>query len=218
MQRKWLTFIAIILALLSMIVFYLSQKNNPITEIKDSEKIMLDKCFDNYSKDAIFFGNKYNVNPAYLLALIVLESSGKKIVPNRFEPKIYQKLSDVKNNKLSGFEGIDKNQLRFIKKEDLKKMASSWGPFQIMGYKCFQLNINLFQLIGDNIFERSIQWINLDYGNLVRDKNYKDAFHIHNTGQRYPRFGKPFTHNKDYVPRGLRYVEYFKIKLNNDNN
>jgi hypothetical protein len=55
-----------------------------------------------------------------------------------------------------------------------------------------------------------VKWIDLTYGDYIRRGQYKDAFHIHNTGRPYPDSGPPKTYDPKYVPNGLMYMKYFE--------
>ena len=76
-------------------------------------------------------------------------------------------------------------------------------------YKCLELGIKVNDLKGDNSVDHSVRWISQSYGHLIRSKRYKDAFHFHNTGRVVPLIGRYLTHDKTYIPRGIRYMEYF---------
>ena len=60
------------------------------------------------------------------------------------------------------------------------------------------------------------KWINKNYGDYLRKGQYKDAFHIHNTGRPYPIVGQPKTYHRLYVPNGLKYIEEFEQLLKSD--
>ena len=94
--------------------------------------------------------------------------------------------------------------------EALKNLAKSWGPFQLMGYKCLHLDVKVKDLRGDDALDWGAKWIKLEYGHLLRKKRYKDAFHYHNTGKTYPKSGIPKTHDPKYVDNGLKYMAYFE--------
>jgi len=79
-----------------------------------------------------------------------------------------------------------------------------------MGYKSIELKISLQSLIGKNNLYWAIKWIETDYGNYIRNGDYKNAFHIHNAGKKYPDNGKPTTFDPKYVEKGLEYMKYFK--------
>ncbi len=59
----------------------------------------------------------------------------------------------------------------------------------------------------------AVKWIKLTYGQSLKEKNYRDAFHIHNTGRKYPKFGGAQTHDPNYVENGLRFKRIFREKL-----
>jgi hypothetical protein len=165
---------------------------------------------NNYGEDVDLYAREFNLPSSYLLALIVLESSGRKVVPPRFEPQIYQYLKEVKQGKRASFEHVTPRHLTDATDDALKNLASSWGPFQLMGYKCLLLGIKVRDIRGPDAVYWGIKWIDMTYGKELRAKRYKDAFHIHNTGRRFPLIGKPFTHDPGYVYKGLSYMKRFE--------
>ncbi len=167
----------------------------------------------NYEKPIDSLAKIFDLPKDYLFALIMLESSGRKNVPLRFEKEVYRKLLLTQKGEIAGFEKITKHRLKNISKKDLKKLACSYGPFQIMGYKIFELNISLAELKGNNNIYWALVWINNNYGSYLRNKDYKNAFHLHNAGKKYPAKGKPETFDPDYVQKGIMYAEYFKKQI-----
>ena len=91
----------------------------------------------------------------------------------------------------------------------LRNLATSWGPFQLMGYKCILLDVNIRDIRGNNGIEHGADWINQTYGQAMRQGRYRDCFHMHNTGQPYPKTGLPRTHDPQYVPRGMAMMKQF---------
>ena len=91
----------------------------------------------------------------------------------------------------------------------LRNLATSWGPFQLMGYKCILLDVNIRDIRGPNGVEHGADWINQTYGSVMRQGRFRDCFHMHNTGQPYPRTGLPRTHDPQYVPRGMSMMKQF---------
>lgn len=166
----------------------------------------------NYGGQISKLARKYDLSAEYLMALIMLECSGRADVPPRYEPGIYKKLQDVRSGKRT-LEGISQAEISDASDEALKNLASSWGPFQLMGYKCFHLNIQIRDLRGDNSLEHGVKWINQTYGDYIRSGRYEDAFHIHNTGHPVQKPGKYTTYDKKYVPNGIKYMAYFKGRL-----
>jgi len=165
---------------------------------------------ENYKKEITALAKKFKLPPSYLMAVIMLESSGKKKVPVRYEKGIYKELLSVKKGKKKSFENLTQKDVKNLSKKELKKLSCSYGPFQIMGYKSFILDISLDTLRGKKNMYYAVKWINHTYGDYVRNKNYKDAFHIHNAGKKYPEDGIPTTHDPDYVKNGLKYEKYFR--------
>jgi len=211
LRKKNLFFVisSIVLGLISLIIFNQSSK----TTTNASQKKILIKVVANYKKKIDGLAKDFDIPPSYLLAVIALESSGRKKVPVRFEKGIYEKLIRLKNGKINQFENLKTKDVKKLSTAQLKALASSYGPFQIMGYKCFILNISLNTLRGKKHLYYAVKWINLTYGDLLRAKNYKDAFHIHNAGSKYPDDGVSKTYDPKYVANGLNYENYFRKEI-----
>jgi hypothetical protein len=80
-----------------------------------------------------------------------------------------------------------------------------------MGYKAIPMGVKVHQLQDeDSSAEIGVRWISSEYGHFIRKKKYKDAFHYHNTGQRFPLSGRSKTHDPYYVSDGIRYMKYFE--------
>jgi hypothetical protein len=153
--------------------------------------------------------NTFQLSAEYLKALCMLESSGRKFVKPRFEPHVYERLREVQKGTRNNYEHVTPAMLKDASDAALKNLASSWGPFQLMGYKCLLLNIKVADIRGEEAVYWGAKWINETYGDYVRQSKFKDAFHIHNTGKRYPKLGKPKTYHPNYVQNGLEFMEYF---------
>lgn len=164
---------------------------------------------NNYGEDVEEFGSKYDLPADYLLALIQLESGGRKPAGHRFESHVFGRLKAVRDGKRSSYEGIRTEDLEDASDEALRNLASSWGPFQLMGYKCIQLDVQLRDIRGKDAVEAGVRWIDITYGDVLRAGRFRDAFHIHNTGKPYPDEGPPATFHPDYVQRGMRYMHNF---------
>jgi len=177
---------------------------------------VVQRTSENYGSDVDRLAPRFKLSPEYLKALIILECSGKKDIKPRYERHVYHSLLKVKEKKLYKFENITYDHLRDATDEALRNMARSWGPFQIMGYKCILLDIQLKDLRGDNALYWGMKWIDMTYGDYVRQGRYRDAFHMHNTGSPYPLIGPPQTYDPKYVDNGLAYMRYFSVYPNND--
>ena len=204
-----------IVVLTAVLVYY---KDSGVLDYSQMElnKTITQKTFDNYAKSVMAASKVYGVQPEYMLALIALECSGRKIVPHRFEPRIYEKLDLVARGKMNNMENITVKQLNGLSESRMRALSSSWGPFQIMGYKCYDINVGVADLRGDKRIENGVKWIVQSYGTTLKKEDFKSAFHIHNTGRTYPKFGPPRTYHKDYVPRGLKYMDEFRNMLYSD--
>ncbi len=179
--------------------------------LEPKEKSGVKAAMRYYGKEVKYYSQKYGLPSEYFMALIMLESSGVRDPQPRFERHVYRSLKAVKEGRRHDFEGITQKELRWLSDAQLKKLATSYGPFQIMGYKIYHIGIaDWNDLNNRNAIKYGIQWVNKDYGWLLRQHRYKDAFHYHNTGKLYPKDGKPLTTSPNYVDRGLKYMQIFK--------
>ncbi len=184
-------------------------KSNSDTILYYSQQGGYEAVIKNYKDEVDFYAKQFRLPSSYLLSLIMLECSGKKPAKPRFEERIYQTLKKLQKGEIKSFEGLKPADLKGMSDKKLKELATSWGPFQIMGYKSLQMKIPVEYLRGKNAVYWGIKWINDDYGDLVRQGKYKDAFHWHNTGKTFPEDGKSRTYDQTYVDRGLAYMKYF---------
>ena len=173
----------------------------------------VNRTFRNYGEKVAELSKKNKIPTEYVLAVIALECSGRKLVPHRFEPRVYEALKKLQKGELDHYDNILPGDVKGKKNGELKKWASSWGPMQLMGYKCCELKTNVNQLAGEMALKYGVLWIKRNYGPQLVTGNFKDAFHIHNTGRKYPLLGPPRTYHRNYVPGGLKYVEAFKVLL-----
>ena len=207
----------IVLIALGVLIF-IAQKlyNRYIFNHSDANLTAVERTWLNYSGDVKKVSSELNLPAEYLLALIALESSGMKEVPSRFEPHVFVKLQEVRDGEITNFEGINSADVHGSSDEALKNLASSWGPFQLMGYQCLYLDIKLKEMRGKKAVYHGCKWIKEAYGKYLDKKKYKDAFHLHNTGKPYPKLGPPRTHSRYYVPRGLKFMKEFKVLLDKE--
>ncbi len=169
----------------------------------------IEKLEEKYGREIDHAAEKYKIDPSFLRALAMLECAGKNPVKPRFEPHIFEKLKQVKTGKIDDFEGIKPEMLKDADDDAIKNLASSWGPFQLMGYKCFVLGVEVKDIRGDKAIDNGVKWIDVTYGSYLKRKKFKDAFHIHNAGRPFPSHGIPLTHDKKYCFNGLKYMKKF---------
>ena len=163
----------------------------------------------NYGDDVSLWAEKFDLPAAYLLALIQLESGGRKPAGKRFESHVYKRLQAVRDGKRTRYENIRTADLEGASDEALHNLATSWGPFQLMGYKCILLDLQIRDIRGKDAVQAGVTWIDQTYGVALREGRFEDAFHMHNTGKAYPKSGPPTTFHPDYVVRGMRYMLNF---------
>lgn len=214
-----MVFFVVILVLLAAFYFFNKEEFKQISgfsgkNVKVSSNIV-ERVEKNYGAEVEKYAKEFNLPSSYLKALIALECSGRKPPGKRYEKHIFKRLKNLKDGKIAKYENIKTQDLSELGDDGLKNLATSWGPFQLMGYKCFLLKIYVADIRGSNSLYHGIRWINLTYGNYLRKGNFKDGFHIHNTGRPFPKNGKPKTYDPSYVERGLKYMEQFEsLKTN----
>lgn len=186
-----------------------SNLSEPI-KVNIKDKFILERTEKNYGKEVDSIASLMEVSPHYLKALIALECSGRKNFNPRFEKHVFRHLKNVRDGKEKRYGSIKRKRIKKLSDAALKNLASSWGPFQLMGYQCFKLKLHIYEIRGKNSVYWGTVWIKKSYGKYLKEKKYKDAFHIHNTGRPYPVFGKSKTYDPDYVERGLNYINFFK--------
>lgn len=162
-----------------------------------------------YGEEVLDAARKYDLDYSYLMALLMLECSGEKPAGARFEPHVFNRLKEVRDGKRSNYENVKAHHLQDASDDALRNLATSWGPFQLMGYKCILLGVKIRDIRGTNGVEHGAKWIHLTYGNSMRKSHYRDCFHLHNTGLPFPKSGLPRTHDPQYVPRGLAMMKQF---------
>ncbi len=192
------------------LVFFIVYKYYIYNSAETDDRGGLEKVAVNYREEVENLAARFDLPSSYLLAVIMLECSGRKNPPPRFEKEIYEKLVNVRERKNSRLENVTHEVIEDASDEAIKNLATSWGPFQLMGYKCTYLGIKIDDLRGSNSVYWGVKWIDLTYGDYLRKKRFKDGFHIHNAGKEYPKNGKPFTYDPKYVENGLRYMKYFE--------
>lgn len=168
------------------------------------------RALTNWGEDVKAEAEAQGLSYAYLMALIVLECSGQRPCNKRKEPKRFENLRAVRDGQRSRFENIGTQDVHDASDEALWNLATSWGPFQIMGYKCIGLKVRVADIRGEQGLHHGARWIREDYGHLLSKERYKDAFHWHNAGSTFPANGKSRTHDPDYVSNGLAHMAWFE--------
>jgi len=207
-----------LMTVLCMVAFYLFFRPGQQDETKKlANSFMnpggLDKVILHYGDSIEMAATYFNLPAEYLKALCMLECSGRRIIKPRYEKHIYDRLKKVQSRKNSQYEHVVPEMIADATDEALKNLASSWGPFQLLGFKCLLLDIRIADIRGERSVYWGAKWINETYGNVLRSGHYKDAFHIHNTGRRFPKNGVSKTYDPDYVENGLNYIDYFKENI-----
>lgn len=210
-QLKPLFMLFLILAAFVLAVVFLKPWINSQWKAKGDEgRGGTDMVLKHYGGQIDSAAAVFNIPPAYLKALCMLECSGRQVFEPRFEPHVFRKLKQVKFGNLSNYEHVDASMLADANDDALRNLASSWGPFQLMGYKCLLLGIKVRDIRGEQAVFYGTQWIDMTYGKYLRAGRFRDAFHIHNTGMPFPASGKARTHDPLYCKRGLDYMATFR--------
>lgn len=144
------------------------------------------------------------IDPGYMAAIISLESHppGNRR-SERFEAWVYERLIDLKLNGRA-FGTIPRNRIDTMSDSELKRMATSYGLTQIMGYHCLDLGCSVDDLRGEYHLQWAVVYMMRHYGDRAKNKDWTACFRIHNTG--HPR---GTTGRKDYVERGLARMFYY---------
>lgn len=208
--NKFIKF-GIILVLFIGGFMYLKHKSRGMsTKTYLPSSFSLQRTETNYGDKVDSLSKVFNLPAHYLKALITLECSGRTEFEPRFEPHIYRQLKQVRDRHKKSFGSITHKTLKNASDNALKNLATSWGPFQLMGYQCIELDVVLQDIRGENAVYWGIFWINKRYGKKLRREHFEDAFHIHNTGQPLPKNKQPRTHDPKYIEKGLQYMAFFK--------
>ena len=216
MKRNWLTVISVLFIGLSAYLLYLRYSGKSREVSVNLNLSVVERTYQNYGADVKKASEKFDIPANYLLALIALESSGRKVIPHRYEPHVYNRLKAVQSGEQSNMESVTTAMLSGTTDGGIRNLASSWGPYQLMGYKCFEIGVKVKDIRGPKSIHYGTKWIRDSYGGLLDGERYKDAFHMHNTGRVYPRIGGPRTYHKQYVPKGIQYMKEFEKLLNSE--
>lgn len=206
-------FICIIIGIIGLYIYRSQQikKVETFTINTDQLPAVVLKTEKNYGKQIDSLATVFDVSSSYLKALICLECSGRKTFTPRFEKRVFESLKEVRDGVYDHFGTIKTAQLSDASDAAIKNLASSWGPFQLMGYQCIELGVNVKDIRGDKSLYWGTYWVNRRYGKYIRQNKFKDAFHIHNTGKPYPILGKPYTYDPNYIKNGLMYMSCFNL-------
>ena len=206
--KNKLIFITLLLILVFSLIFFIK-----ISSFEFNNEAGTDAAIVNYQEEVEHYADMYNLPSSYLMALIMLECSGRKYIKPRYEKYVFYKLRKFRNKEITKFEDLEYSEVEYLSDNDLKTLSKSYGPFQIMGYKSIKLGVQISDLEGQNAIEIGVKWINKEYGNMLREGRFKDAFHTHNTGKIYPKSGQSETYDPKYVENGLYYIRYFSTTM-----
>ncbi|HAS40235.1 MAG TPA: hypothetical protein DCS93_07140 [Microscillaceae bacterium] len=193
-------------------IFWIRQQSGPVKLHKSSVELTT----QNYGVQVDKFAQEMGLPSAYFKALIVLECSGERPPKSRYERHVYKRLYRVKKGKRKRYGSITKKTLRKFSNGQLKDLATSWGPLQIMGYQSLAMKIPVSRFKEEFALYYSMQWVKNTYGNYLKKGDYANAFHIHNTGKPLPASGRSRTYDPNYIKKGLKYIKIFEDKENKE--
>lgn len=213
---RWALLAVVCLALVGVVyaVMQWDAESNEYEAIEEDVATVCVRVEQNYGRTIDSCAKVLNLPAAYFKALACLECSGRLDMPKRFERHIFKRLKNVRDGQATNYEGVTTAMLHDANNEALKNLATSWGPFQIMGYKCLHLSINVADLRGDKAVYWGMKWVQGEYARLLTKGRYRDAFHYHNAGRVYPDNKKPQTYDPNYVQNGLDYMQQFSRQEN----
>lgn len=142
---------------------------------------------------------------SYLAAVISLETFPVgNWESERFEAHIYRRLLALKQGG-KAFGSIPRRKLLKYTDRELRQFATSYGPTQMMGYHCLQINCSISDLKGSYHLQWAVTWMEENYGHYARRGNWEACLRIHNTGR---PDGK--TYHANYVRNGLIRMDYYE--------
>ncbi len=196
----------LILLLLGVVVYYVYYHFFSSYTQPDA----VDKLRANYEAEIEQICQEKALPSAYFKALVILESSAEKPAAQRFESHVFDKLQEVQAGKRARYGKFTTQQMQLLSENTIRKLATSWGPLQLMGYHCIPMGISFDQLTGPEALSHAIDWVDRTYGQYLRAGDYENAFHIHNTGRPIPVTGETQTYDPDYIVKGMEYIAYFE--------
>ncbi len=161
----------------------------------------------NYSEKIEKIAAEKDLPAHYFKALAALECSGEKPPKTRFEEHIYEKLTDLQSGRIKKFGQLTTKKVAKLSTQELRQLATSWGVFQIMGYHAFADGKSIDALKNDLAY--CMTWCDKTYGYYLLKNDFKNAFHLHNTGKLHPKWGLSKTHDPFYVQKGIAYMNEF---------
>jgi len=175
-----------------------------------TNRYTLHKVRKNYGVQVDKICRERRLPAPFFKALIILECSADARPKSRFEPHIFEQLKRVRDGQRQKYTGLTRKDLRGRSDSEIKQLATSWGPLQIMGYHTIRMGISIDVLKGKNALRYGIRWCDENYGKYLRRRQFQDAFHIHNTGQPLPKHLIPRTHDPAYIYKGLAFMQQLK--------
>lgn len=177
----------------------------------DLEPELVERVERNYGKAIEEVCQEEGVSANYFKALAILEVSARATPPSRTEGIIWKRFQEVRSGAREKYSFFTTEDLKSRSDTDLKFMATSWGPFQIMGFHAIREGFPLKNLRNEHAVRTGIRWCIGNYGEYLRREDFRNAFHIHNTGKPLPKIGRPLTTDPDYVQKGVAYMKMLRF-------
>lgn len=180
---------------------------------KDQDDAIMLHIYRRLNSEIVSAVQGTEIPASYLAALISLESHPPGNPDSqRFEPRVYQRLLEMKNNGRS-FGRLPLHQIQLLSDSQLRRLATSYGLTQIMGYHCLDLGCSIEDLAGQYHLVWSVAYIRRHYLKPIMNKEYEVCFRIHNTGR-----PEGATYRDDYVEKGLLRMKYYEKWQENKGN
>jgi hypothetical protein len=171
----------------------------------DEDDALMLHLYHKYQKDIERATLGTQISPAYLAALISLESHPPgNPESERFEPAIYERLKELKYT-AKPYGSLSRKVMLNLTDAELRKLATSYGLTQIMGFHCLDLGCSVDELKGNYHLQWAVVWMMKNYRDAARRNDWESCFRIHNTG--HP---SGTTSRKDYVSIGLKRMKYYE--------
>ena len=189
-RKKWL----LILTLFGAILFLISPKS--------VEK----QAFERYGQIFKTFSIQHDISWSFIMALYVMECVDTMECGGQYDKTVFQELKNVRAGKLKEYKDITAHHVVASSNDALRELATSWGPFQIRGYRAVPYGITISQLKSEKAVEYSILWIAKAYGALLKKYTCQEMFlqHIH-----YHSRVLTTISSLEYASQGCKYMEWF---------
>ena len=125
---------------------------------------------------------------------------------------VYQELKKVREGHQEQYKQIQQHHVIAASDEALRELATSWGIFQIQGYKVVPYGIPLSKLRSQEELEYSVSWIAKSYGHHLKRQEYREVFFLHSPAAPVDQNEISKIQDSKYILNGLKHITWFKKK------